>query len=427
MLKSNLALAVILAVTASAAQADITRLAIDDAWHAGKSISLDYQRAQHALTSAQQALGVTNWDNMEITSSVDGSNLFDSDTDSNWVGSVNVNVPMDAKLSFGSTVTTDDELTLSATYQPYASAWITSQMQLAYDKAVINLAQIETTISSDIESAMLNGSAEQANQILKQASYAIAMLETQQIYARLLAGKSTTTELLQAQQAESEALEANTSAQIAFIEAQQNWQNLTGYSEFDNHIDATMLEQLVDERQQLLRSFNDVTPDSHTLQTLKAELKSAQAELANIEPFSSDLKFSFEYDVSDASATASISANLSPANDNAEEIIDAQLEVSFKQREVNAEYAALLTQKTVSKERIDIQLAALDAALVAQAERQISFDETVYLSNKGKRTELEVKQAELTLQQAHFQVFNSLINVYQAQSDYFGLLDRLTI
>lgn len=415
-------IALLAALTATTAYAETPSVVSAENWAQTQENSLTLKRAERTLNSAGDALGVTVWDETRITASGQANNLLNDDLETQYSASLNLSVPVTNTVSFGATLTSEQNVTLSASYSPFASATITPQMTLTYDKAVISLASTQSDLFSELESAELNYRLANRNAELAAETLALTQQETSVITAKLSAGEATTADLLDAQKAESEAQQSYFSSQVSLIEASQALQQLLGVESLDMaELSFDDLSALVTSRQETLATLSGTDITSSNLATLKAELKALESEANDLDWFASDLTFTAEYDVEQATAKAGVSINLSPSQFQQDEIVDAELDINLKQMEIRSEVATLTLQHTILMERIDIQRAALDAAITDQTARHITLDETRYLGSLGERTNLEVSQAELNAAQADAQVYSALVNVYLAQSELLAL------
>lgn len=416
----------VLAVSIQLAWASPASINFDSLWQQVEDSNLSLIQAENALRSAEQSLGISGWESSRISASSSTQTNVETGDSSDLITSIDVSLPVTSQLTVGANLSTADQISLSASYQPFASDWVTPQMTLNYEQASLSYQQTQTNLYSQLEDALLQWQLAERNMVTSEQAYSLASKETAVTEAQLAAGKKTVSDLLDAQKAQTDALQSKYSAQLALAEAEQSLLQLTSTEALASvaDINAAELAELVKQRAQYQAELNSAQVNSYELKQLEAEESALTAEANDLAFYDSDLTFTASYDVSKSIAKAGVSINLSPSQFNQSEIVDAQTDITLKKMAIDNEKRQLQRDYELALERIDIQQTALASAEVALVQRQATLEKVNYLLELGEQTELEQQQAQLSVLETENQLYSALVSLYQAQANLFALIEE---
>jgi outer membrane protein TolC len=388
--------------------------------------SLSLQSAQVTYDRAARELGVDLLDETRINASANSTAYLADDTtqENSLVATVDLTQPLTSQLSLGAKLTSENETTLSVTYQPFAEEWITPQQTYNYEQAKVRLDYAKESIVDTFQVNLSDLFTAQLDYQLAGSKLQLAQLTEESIQAAATVDDVSTDDLIEAQRETLSAQKELLSAKMTLSESQLLVSQALGVPTSDIVAPTlTQLQALVENRKTVLSARASTNIASENTMLLEAELNYLQSTAENIDGFDSGLTFSSSYEIEDQVFKAGVSFNLSPSSWNDEKKLDSALDVSIQEMQIKQEAETLALQVQLQQQRVELEAESAEVSNIGYQQQQQVLQETQYLFELGERTQLELTEQELIeieAGQTYMKALYDVINAQQVLSRYFS-------
>ncbi len=393
--------------------------------------SISIKTAEDALLQAQREIGsklsldrtrLTLNADMEVQEPMPGDTVLDLIS-----GSMKLSLPIVPQLSLDAGLDAKG-VSFSVVFTPFASSKVTTKQEETYYKAIIALRSLQLDTALKVENTFLALMAAEQHLIYTQAYYALVQEQYEITSVLYEAGVLSYADLEESAQKVSDRRQAMYNAQRALLEKTRDSNSLLGPSYSKVNVEVLSLERLlerIEERKtEVADSVQTSIAASFSVQRLQVELEALQAQLAQTMTYRPDITLSLKgggLTTANASVTVQASVSISPSDLNHSTKQDLEVAIARKRAELHMEQYVFSLEQELRSKSMDIAQQALDAALLDMKQVLVQQEEAKLLLNWGDRTELEVRQVELAVQNAMNQVFLQAVAYLKSLNEYLIL------
>lgn len=339
-------------------------------------------------------------------------------------GSMNLSVPILPQLSFGAAVDRNGNGSVSFSVAPFAKANGSPAETAAYLKARARYEAVVRETRAGAERTILQAFVKE-----RELSYAERALELeerryeieQELYR---IDEATMSEVQDAAAALAAARRELYNAQKAVLESHKALKLMLGPDVPDVRIEAPGSDEVIARTEMLGGEISGNTtaePDSLELQTARIELETLEAELSETPVWRPNLAISGTYGFPEGEYSVGAVLSFSPSDLRHEERAELDRRIFEARENLATERYLLALECDLSLRTIEISRQALEAARIDLEKAGLLSSETRLLREQGERTELELREAELSAERARNQVFSQAVNLLSAWNDYLRL------
>lgn len=344
-------------------------------------------------------------------------------------GAVQLSVPVVPQLSLQAAMDAKN-LSVSVLWSPFSPSKITPKDQESYLKAVLTLQSLQLETAVKAEYTLLAFMAAHQQVSYAQQQYAWALEQNRMTELLYEAGVVTYNDLEEALQEASKRRQAVYTAQRLLLEKTRESNSLLGPQFSMSDLQFLTLDELLDrvtERRRNAQQLQDQIAYSFSIEKLLVEINSLEAQLKQLMIWRPDISFGVKAGVpTSSSATMSMQASVSfsPSDIQFDTKRDLEMALSQKTAELKLEQFFLSLEKDMRQKSMDIAYQALEASLYDRDQALIRVQEAALLYSYGDRTEQEVRQVELSAQNAELQSYLQASACLKSINEYLMLFKQ---
>lgn len=417
-MRNFLKLTLVAALIQSASAGDLTGLLTAQQQSSVIANSLTIANAQLTVERQARDLGINLFDKTRIKASANNTQYFDEldRREDSTFGSIDLTQPLTNEFSVGARLTTENQTTLSLEYQPFANEWISAQQHYGYEQATIRLKFAEQKVLTDAQRTWVDYLLAQQKLALAEQKLSLAQLDEQALAQAALVDTVSSNDLIDAQRETVSAQQDLLNAKMSLAEQQlaitQLFNEPVEQPELPNIAELTAI---VERNERAMSEWVEQTAKSENTELALAKLNYLNASANDIDLFDSELTFTSSYELDSEVFKAGVSVNLSPSAWNKDKQLDAALDISMQQLELEHQQESLSLAVQLQQQRVQLQNESLRVATLSFQQQQQQLEEVGLLYELGERTGLELTEQKVRVADAQLSVQTALLNLISSQ------------